>query len=62
MKMATKSNNFVKIWSKPILLFVVTIIGLLLAIIGTGIWHVLSWIALIIPIYVMVSYGARFFK
>ncbi len=60
--MATKSNNFVKIWSKPILLFVVTIIGLLLAIIGTGIWHVLSWIALIIPIYVMVSYGARFFK
>ncbi|GGG85883.1 hypothetical protein GCM10007415_19150 [Parapedobacter pyrenivorans] len=60
--MATKSNDFVKIWSKPILLFVVTIIGLLLAIIGTGIWHVLSWIALIIPIYVMVSYGARFFK
>lgn len=59
--MATKSN-FAKIWSKPVLLFIVTILGLLLAIMGTGIWHTLSWIALAVPIYVMISYGSRFFK
>jgi hypothetical protein len=62
MKMRAKSSDFAKIWNKPILLFVVTIMGLLLAIMGTGVWHILSWVALAIPVYVVVKYGARFFK
>jgi hypothetical protein len=31
--------------------------GLLSALLGTGIWHVLSWIALTIPILVCVRFG-----
>lgn len=46
----------------PILLAAVTIIGLLLAIMGIGIWHILSWIVLIVPVYVMIKYGLKFYK
>ncbi|WP_316810093.1 hypothetical protein [Pedobacter heparinus] len=58
-----KNNKFLfKVWGIPILLAVVTILGLLLAIMGIGVWHVLSWIALTFPVYVMLKYGLRFFK
>lgn len=60
--MPVKPSPFVRIWGRPILLFAVTIAGLLLAIMGTGVWHVLSWAALAIPLYVMANYGTRFFK
>ncbi|MFT3936701.1 MAG: hypothetical protein QM726_23955 [Chitinophagaceae bacterium] len=43
------SNKFVQVWGKPFLLFVITIFGLLAALLGTGVWHWLSWIALCIP-------------
>lgn len=51
-----------KLWGAPIFMGVITIAGLLLAIMGTDLLlHVLSWIALAIPLVVMVKYGARFF-
>jgi len=53
---------FFKVWGIPILLAVITIAGLLFAIMGLGIWHIFSWIALSIPVYVMVKYGMRYFR
>lgn len=53
---------FFKVWGIPIILSVVTVIGLLLAIMGVGIWHIFSWIALAIPVYIMIRYGLRYFK
>ncbi|TCK80842.1 hypothetical protein C8N28_2596 [Albibacterium bauzanense] len=46
----------------PILLAVLTTIGLLLAIMGIGVWHILSWVALGIPLYIMIKYGVKYFK
>ena len=42
---------------------VITMVGLLLAIMGTDLWlHVLSWTALAVPLFVMVKYGLRFYR
>jgi len=60
--MQGKRNTRLKLWGIPLLLFAITISGLLLAIIGTGIWHGLSWVALSIPVYFMVKYGMAFFS
>jgi len=60
--MPTKNYYFNKTWKMPILLAVLTSIGLLLAIMGTGVWHILSWIALIIPLYIMVKHGVKYYK
>lgn len=56
-----KQNTWLTLWGMPLLLFAITIAGLLLAIIGTGIWHGLSWITLAVPVYYMVKYGWAFF-
>lgn len=45
----------------PVWMAVVTLIGLILAILGTGMWHIFSWIALSAPVYIMYKYGKRFF-
>jgi hypothetical protein len=29
---------------------------------GVGVWHIVSWIALSIPVYVMFRYGLKYFK
>lgn len=59
--MKNKNRNFLKLWGMPIWMALITFIGLTLAILGTGIWHIFSWIALTIPVYIMVKYGKRFF-
>ena len=51
-----------KLWGMPVLLSVITIIGLLLAIMGLGIWHLLSWVFLSYPVYVMIRYGMKYFR
>jgi len=60
--MPTKKYYFNKTWEMPILLAVLTTIGLLLAIMGTGIWHILSWIVLSIPLYIMCKHGVKYYK
>lgn len=60
--MSTKNNDFLKLWGMPIWMAVITLIGLTLAILGTGVWHILSWIALTIPVYIMIKHGKKFFK
>lgn len=53
--MAT-NNSFIKLWGMPIVLGVLSITGLIAALVGDGIWDVLSWIALAIPVIVMIKY------
>ncbi|WP_132225530.1 hypothetical protein [Albibacterium bauzanense] len=61
--MPTKNDYYLnKTWVMPILLAVLTTIGLLLAIMGIGVWHILSWVALGIPLYIMIKYGVKYFK
>jgi len=50
-------NRFLPIWKYPIMLAIITIFGLLSALIGTGGWHVASWIALMMPIAVCIRFG-----
>ena len=60
--MFTNSSTFFKVWGMPIVLGIVTIIGLLLAIMGTSAWHIFSWITLSLPLGVMIKKGSKGFK
>jgi hypothetical protein len=51
-----KQYSFWSIWRIPLLLILLITFGLLSALLGTGIWHWLSWIALLLPIVVLVRY------
>ncbi|MFT3815801.1 MAG: hypothetical protein QM740_20955 [Acidovorax sp.] len=48
-----------RVWKIPIALAVLTVFGLLAALMGTGVWHALAWIALAIPIVVAAYFGMR---
>jgi hypothetical protein len=41
---------FLKVWRIPCLLAASTTFGLLSALLGTGVWHLLSWITISIPL------------
>ncbi|HKG08664.1 MAG TPA: hypothetical protein VKB19_19500 [Pedobacter sp.] len=60
--MKENKNLFFKVWGMPVLLSIITIAGLLSAIVGVGAWHVFSWVALGIPVCVMLKYGVKYFK
>ena len=47
----------VAIWTWPVVLAVVTAVGLLSALLADGIWDVLSWVTLVIPVGVCLAYG-----
>ncbi|HWK69248.1 hypothetical protein [Pollutimonas sp. M17] len=47
---------FLKVWGVPGLLGLLTAFGLLAALLGTGVWHGLSWLSLSIPILVAARY------
>jgi hypothetical protein len=53
------NNPFIRLWGKPLLLAALTIFGLVAALTGTGIWHLLSWIALTVPVGTMAWYLFR---
>lgn len=53
------SGPFLKLWGMPILLGLLTTIGLLSALLGDGIWDLLSACALGIPALVGLWYGLR---
>lgn len=59
--MNAKNHNFMKLWGMPIWMALVTLLGLTFAILGTGMLHVLSWLALSVPVYIMIKYGRKFF-
>ena len=43
------TSTFLGLWGMPSLLAVLTVFGLLSALLGTGAWHYLSWLALAVP-------------
>ena len=51
MKMT--NNYFRRVWFIPLLLALFIFFGLLSALLGTGIWHVLAWTALVLPLAVL---------
>ncbi|WP_321942157.1 hypothetical protein [Paraburkholderia tropica] len=53
---SSQPGTFRFVWDIPILLAALTVFGLLAALLGTGFWHGLAWLALAIPILV----GVRF--
>lgn len=46
-------KSFWQVWAIPTTLCICTIFGLLAALLGLGIWHWASWIALGLPIVVV---------
>lgn len=53
------SGPFMKLWGMPILLAVLTVIGLLSALLGDGIWDIVSAFALGIPVVTGLWYSLR---
>lgn len=45
-----KRSNFWFVWRAPLILAVLTLFGLLIALVKTGIWHWAAWGALAAPI------------
>lgn len=52
-----KGNTFLQLWGAPILLTILTLFGLIAALVGTGIWHGLAWLALTVPVAICIWYG-----
>lgn len=50
-------GSFRFVWGIPLLLAVLTVFGLLAALLGTGIWHGLSWLAMLVPVLVGLRYS-----
>lgn len=55
-------NVALKLWGMPVLIAFTTLAGLIAAILGTGIWHYISWISLSCPLYTMIKHGVKFFR
>jgi hypothetical protein len=53
------NSTFVRVWKYPVLLAILTLFGLLAALTGTGIWHVLAWLTLAIPVAVCLFFSFR---
>ncbi|OJY81985.1 MAG: hypothetical protein BGP14_03525 [Sphingobacteriales bacterium 44-15] len=51
--MSETANKFKYVWQTPLLLSVLTLSGLLSALLGTGIWRVAAWVALSIPLLII---------
>jgi hypothetical protein len=41
-----------RLWGIPAVLGVLTCFGLLAALLGTGVWHFMAWVALAVPLIV----------
>jgi hypothetical protein len=50
---------FLRMWGAPILLAILTVIGLLSALLGDGVWDTLSAVTLGVPVLCCVWYGLR---
>jgi len=53
------SGWFLRMWGAPILLAILTIIGLLSALLGDGVWDALSAVVLGVPVLCCAWYGLR---
>lgn len=53
------SGRFMALWGMPILLGILTLIGLVSALLGDGIWDTVSAFALGVPVLAGLWYGLR---
>jgi hypothetical protein len=49
-------GRFLFVWGAPIVLAVLSLFGLLSALLGTGIWHWASWASLGVPLLVILRF------
>lgn len=57
--MSKRARSFSEIYRWPLVLAVIILVGLLSALLGDGIWNVLSWLLLAIPVFVIAEYVFR---
>jgi hypothetical protein len=53
------SPAFLRLWGMPILLGVLTTIGLVAALLGDGVWDAVSGVALGLPVLLGIWHGVR---
>jgi hypothetical protein len=53
------NTQVLRMWGAPILLAILTIVGLLSALLGDGVWDALSAVALGVPVLCCAWYGLR---
>jgi len=53
------NKRFIDIWGWPIMLALLTTLGLLAALLGTGVWHWLSWASMAFPLLVIGYYWRK---
>jgi hypothetical protein len=56
---APNPRSFAKIYGAPTALAIVSIVGLLSALLGDGIWDAVSWVSLDIPLAVIIWFRLR---
>ncbi|MEJ5106193.1 hypothetical protein [Chryseobacterium sp. MYb328] len=49
-------NSFLKLWGIPILLALLSMFGLIAALLGDGLWDILGWLALSIPLFLIIKH------
>ncbi len=49
-----KNNPFIRLWGKPLLIALLSLAGLIAALIGDGVWDMFSWIALALPVIIII--------
>lgn len=54
--MKKNTNTVIQVWGKPLLFAVLSITGLITALVGDGVWDVFSWLALGLPLVIIVGY------
>jgi hypothetical protein len=53
------SSPFLRMWGAPILLAVLTTVGLISALLGDGVWDYVSAVALGVPVVLCIWFGLR---
>ncbi|MCS4304232.1 hypothetical protein [Chryseobacterium sp. BIGb0232] len=49
-------NSFLKLWGTPILLALLSMFGLIAALLGDGLWDILGWLTLSIPLFLIIKH------
>lgn len=53
------SSPFMRMWAAPIILAILTLIGLISALVGDGVWDHVSAVALGVPVLLCLWFGLR---
>gem|GEM_PF-844324 len=55
-RILTMKNTFLKLWGVPMLLAALSLFGLIAALLGDGLWDYLGWIALSVPLFLVIRH------